>query len=71
MPRITIRDGVWLAITIAASVVSGFVSSEGRYMQGYERGRGDNIELREAKYHLELAKACLKKHGLEPRCADE
>ncbi len=69
--RFTSRDAFWLAVTITASCVSGFISSLGFYEQGYERGKGDNIELREAKYNLEGCKACLKKHGLEPRCADE
>jgi hypothetical protein len=61
MLRFTIRDAVWLVITVVASLsVAGW-----SFRQGAERGRISNdVELIEAKYHLELARACLKKHGL-------
>ena len=69
--RFTIRDAVWLVITIVASVVSGFVSSVGCYVQGYEHGLVNNAELVNLKYNHERATICLKKHGLWPGCGEE
>jgi hypothetical protein len=71
MFRFTIRDVLWLTITAIASFATAVATSTGSWRQGYERGKGENIELIEAKYNLERAKACLKKHGLEPGCAEE
>ena len=66
--RFTMRDGIWLTITVITSLFAAFAS----FRQGVEFAKlAEPIELSEARYNLENCKRCLEKHGLEPRCADE
>jgi hypothetical protein len=71
MFRFTIRDLLWLMVVVLSSVVAGFVSSVGRYYEGYKHGLGENAELVNLRYNHERATACLKKHGLWPGCDEE
>ncbi len=66
--RFTIRDALWLMIMAVAS----FCAAVWSFQRGIEFAKASEpIELSDARYNLEGCKACLKKHGLEPRCADE
>ena len=68
MFRFTIRDVLWLIIAVAMS--TGVAAASFRL--GVEFGQaGNKVQLSEAEYHLAIARACLKKHGLPMRCEDE
>lgn len=69
--RLTIRDLLWSIIVVVSSVVAAFVSSAGRFHQGYKYGLSENAELVNLRYNHERATACLKKHGLWPGCGEE
>jgi membrane protein DedA with SNARE-associated domain len=65
MFRFTIRDVLWLTVTVIASLVAASAS----YHFGRELAPvATKIELQEAQYQLRLARACLEKHGLPWRC---
>ena len=65
MSRFTIRDLLWLLISVIVSLGVAITA----FRSGAKFGRvGNQFELIESQYQLGLARACLKKHGLPFRC---